>query len=173
MSPPMKWGDILFLALLSVRLSVCHTFVSALYLLNPWWDLQITLHKCQVWWDDVQCLGLTKVGSRSRSEFKIKNLWPYFVSALCLLNPWWDLQITLHKCQVWWDDVQCLCLTKVSWRSRSEFKIKHCMTVFGVRSISFKPLVVFPNNFALISAMLRQCAVLMSDQGWFKVKVRI
>jgi len=28
----------------SVRLSVRHTFVSALYLLNPWWDLQITLH---------------------------------------------------------------------------------------------------------------------------------
>ena len=40
----------------SVRLSVRHTFVSALYLLNPWWDFQITLHKCQVWWDDVQCL---------------------------------------------------------------------------------------------------------------------
>ena len=34
--------------LLSVRPSVRHTFVSALYLLNPWWDLQITLHKCQV-----------------------------------------------------------------------------------------------------------------------------
>ena len=53
---PMKWGDILFLAplsvcpsvRLSVRLSVRHTFVSALYLLNPWWDFQITLHKCQV-----------------------------------------------------------------------------------------------------------------------------
>jgi len=53
----IKWGDI-FLALLyvcpsvrpsvclsvcmSVRLSVRHTFVSALYLLNPWWDFQIT-----------------------------------------------------------------------------------------------------------------------------------
>jgi len=48
MSPPMKWGDILFLAPLSVRLSVHHAFVSALYLLNPWWDLQITLHKYQV-----------------------------------------------------------------------------------------------------------------------------
>ena len=72
MSLPMKWGDILFLPPLSVRpsvrLSVRHTFVSALYLLNPLWDLQITLHKCQVWWDDVQCQCLTKVGSRSRSQ---------------------------------------------------------------------------------------------------------
>jgi len=33
---------------LSVRLSVRHAFVSALYLSNPLWDLQITLHKCQV-----------------------------------------------------------------------------------------------------------------------------
>jgi len=122
MSPPMKWGDILFLAPLFVRLSVRHTFMSALYLLNLWWDLQITLHKCQVWWDDVQCLCLTKVGSRSRSQSKIKH-WLYFVSARYLLNPWLDLQITLHKCQEWWDDVQCLFLTNVCSRSRSQFKI--------------------------------------------------
>ena len=32
----------------SVCPSVRHTFVSALYLLNPWWDFLITLHKCQV-----------------------------------------------------------------------------------------------------------------------------
>ena len=32
------------------------------------------------------------------------------------------------KCQQCWDDVQCLCLTKVCSRSKSEFKIKHCMT---------------------------------------------
>ena len=150
MSPPMKWGDILFLAPLfvrpsvcpsicpSVRLSVRHTFVSALYLLNPWWDLQITLHKCQVWWGDVQCLCLTKVGSRSRSQSKIKHcIMTVFRHALYLLNPWWDSQITLHKCQVWWDDVQCLCLTKVSLRSRSQSKIKHCMTECRVCSISF------------------------------------
>jgi len=31
----------------SVCLSVT-LFLSALYLLNPWWDFQITLHKCQV-----------------------------------------------------------------------------------------------------------------------------
>ena len=122
---PMKWGDILFLAPLSVcpsvRLSVRHTFVSALY----------------------------------------------------LLNPWWDFQITLHKCQVWWEDVQCLCLTKVGPRSRSQFKIKHCMTVFRVRSISFEPLVGFTNNFAQMSSMMRRCAVSMFDQGRAKVKVTI
>jgi len=156
---------------LSVRLPVCHAFVSALYLLNPWWNLQVTLHKCQVWWDDVQCLCLTKVGSRSRSQSKIKHcmtvfcvrsisfehlvgftnnctnvkydetmcsayvwprsveghchnlrlniVWLYFMSVLYLLNTWWDLQITLQKRQVRWDDVQCLCLTKVGSRSRS------------------------------------------------------
>jgi len=64
-------------------------------------------------------------------------------------------------------------MTNVGSRSRSQFKIYHCMTVFGVRSISFEPLVVFTNNFAQMSAMLRQCALLMFDQGWFKVKVRI
>jgi len=51
---PIKWGDIFFLALLSVclhvRLSVHQAFMSALhvYLLIPLWDLQITLHQCQV-----------------------------------------------------------------------------------------------------------------------------
>ena len=96
-----------------------------------------------------------------------------FVSALYLLNPWWDFQITLHKCQVWWDDVQCLCLTKVGSRSRSLFKIKHCMTVFRVRSISFEPMEGFTNNFAQMSSMMRRCAVLRFDQGRFKVKVTI
>ena len=100
----------------SVCLYVRHAFVSALYLLNPWWDFQITLHTYQVWWDDVQCLCLTKVGSRSRSQSKIKHCMTVILLALYLLNPWWDLQITLHKCEVWWDDVQCLCLTKVGSR---------------------------------------------------------
>ena len=97
----------------------------------------------------------------------------HFVSALYLLNPWWDLQITLHKCQVWWADVQCLCLTKVELSSRSQFKIKHCMTVFHVRSISFEPLVGFTNIFAQMSIMMRRCAVSMFDQGRVKVKVTI
>jgi len=155
----------------------------------------------------VQCLCLTKVGLRSRSQSKIKHcmtvlrvlsiyfepvvgftnnfaqissmmticsayvwpqsvhgqghnlrlniIWLYFVSALYLLNLWWDLQITLHKCQIWWDDVQFLCFTKVGPRSRSQSKSKHCMTVFRVRSISFEPLVVFTNNFARTLAIMR------------------
>jgi len=100
MSPPIKWGDILFLSPLSVRasvrLSVCHTFVSALYLLYRWWDLQITLHKCQVWWDDVQCLCLTKIGSRSRSEFKIKHCMTYQVQYRVLLLKKLTLFSMLH-----------------------------------------------------------------------------
>jgi len=69
--------------------------------------------------------------------------------------------------------VQCLCLTKVSSRLRSQSKIKHCMTVFRVSSISFEPLVGFTNNFAQMSSMMRRCAVPRFDQGRFKVKVTI
>jgi len=98
-------------------------------------------------------------------NLRFNIVWLYFVSALYLLNPRWHLQITLHKCQVWWEDVQCLCLTKVGSRSRSQSKIKHCMTVFRVRSISFEPLVAFTNNFAQMSSMMRRCAVPMFDQS--------
>jgi len=75
--------------------------------------------------------------------------------------------------RLWWDDVQCLCLTKDGSRSRSQSKIKHCMTVFRVCSISFEPLVGFTNNFAQMSSMMRRCAVPMFDQGRVKVKVKI
>jgi len=63
------------------------------------------------------------------------------------------------------ETVQCLCLINVGWRSRSKFKIKHCMTVFWVRSLSFETPVGFTNNFPEMLAMMRQCAVPMFDQG--------
>ena len=113
-----------------------------------------------------------RLGQGHGHNLRLNIVWLYFVSALYLLNPWWYLQITLHKCQVWWDNVQCLGLTKVGSRSRSQSKIKHCMTVFRVRSISFEPMEGFTNNFAQMSSMMRWCAVLMFDQGRFKVKVR-
>jgi len=69
--------------------------------------------------------------------------------------------------------VQCLCLTKVCSMSRSQFKIYHNMTVFGVRFISFESLVGFTNNFARMSAIMRRCAMLMFDQGQLKVKVKV
>jgi len=47
------------------------------------------------------------------------------------------------------------------------------MTVFGVRSISFEPLVVFTNNFAQMSAIMRRCAMLLFDQGQLKVKFKV
>jgi len=126
--------------------------------------LQITLHKCQVWWDDVQCLCLTKVGSRSRSQSKVKHCMTVFrvrsISFKLLL------QITLHKCQVWLDDVQCLCLTKVG--SRSQSRIKHFMTVFRVRSISFEPLVRFTNNCTNVKYDKTMCSAYVwprSSQG--------
>jgi len=123
-----------------------------------------TMCSAQVWPRLVQGQG---------HNLRLNIVWLYFVSALYLLNTLWDLQITLHKCEVWWDDVQCLGLTKVGSRSRSQFKIKHCMTVFSVRSISFEPLVRFTNNFAQMSSMIRRCAVLMFDQGRVKVRIKI
>jgi len=69
--------------------------------------------------------------------------------------------------------VQYLCLTKVGSRPRSEIKIKHCMKVFHVASISFEPLLVFSNNFAQMSAIMRPCAMFMFDQGQLKVKVKV
>jgi len=47
------------------------------------------------------------------------------------------------------------------------------MTVFGARSISFEPLVGFTNYFARMSAIMRQSAMLMFDQGQLKVKVKV
>jgi len=45
-----------------------------------------------------------------------------------------------------WDDVQCLCLTKVGSRSRSEFNIKHCMTYqIQYRWLPLKQLTLFPH----------------------------
>jgi len=93
-----------------------------------------TMCSAYVWQRSVQGQG---------HNLRLNIVWLYFVSTLYFLNPWWDLQITLHKCQVWWDEVQCLCLTKVGSRSRSQSKIKHCRTVFRVRSISFEPWWVY------------------------------
>ena len=78
-------------------------------------------------------------------NLRLNIVWLYFVSAQYILNPCWDLQITLHKCQVCWDDVQCICLTKVGSRSRSEFKIKHCIT-YQVQYpwLLLKKLTLFP-----------------------------
>jgi len=69
--------------------------------------------------------------------------------------------------------VQCLFLTKVDSRLRSEFKIKHCMTAFYVGSLSFEPLVGLTNNFPEMLAMMRRCAVPMFDQGRFKSRSSI
>jgi len=124
-------------------------------------------------YDETMCSAY--VGPRSVKgqghNVSLNIVWLYFVSALYLLKSLCDLQITLHKCQVWWDNLQCLCLTKVGSRSMSEFKIKHCITLFHVGSISFEPLVGFTNNSAQMSRMMIWCAVPMFDQCLFKVKV--
>jgi len=123
-----------------------------------------TMCSAYVWPKSVQGQG---------HSLRFNIVWLYLVSTLYLLNPWWYLQITLLNCQLFWDDVQCLCLTKVGSRSRSEFKIKHCMTVFHVGSISFEPLVGYTNYSAQMSRMMRWCAVPIFDKCQFKLKVTV
>jgi len=56
------------------------------------------------------------------------------------------------------------------------FKVKLIVqgqTHYHVHSISLNPLVAFAINSTQMSSMMRQCAVGMSDQGRFKVKVII
>jgi len=104
---------------------------------------------------------------------RLKTLNDFISSPLYYIfwTPGGLLQITLHKCQVWWADVQCICLTMVVISSKSYFKVKHCMTVFCVRSISFEALVVFTNNSAQLLSIMNWCAVHMFDQSLFKIKV--
>ena len=138
-------------------------------LLNPWLDLQITLHKCQEWLDYVQCLCLTKVGSSLRSQSKIKHCMTVLVFRVCSISFESLVELTNNITQM--SSIMRLCevlmLPKVGSRSRLQSNIKLCMTVFRVRSISFT------NYFAQLSAMIRRCAVLMFDQGRFNVKVTV
>ena len=60
---------------LSVRLSVCHKIVSAPYLLNAWSDFNEIWVRCSPHGDDVQNTRFNHVGSRSRSQFKVKDSW--------------------------------------------------------------------------------------------------
>jgi len=144
---PMKWGVILFLAPLSVCPSVCLSVTLSCLLYIFWTPGGIYKQHCtNVKYDETMCIAHVWPRSVQGHHLRFDIVWLYFVSALYLLNPWWDLQITLHKCQVWWENVQCLCLTKVGSRSRSQSNIKHCMTVFRVRSISFEPLLGFTKN---------------------------
>ena len=119
----------------------------------------------------MQCLGLTKVGSRSRSQFKIKHCMTVFCVRSISFEPMVGFTNNFAQMSSMMRRYSVLILTKVGSRSRSQSKIKHCMTVFHVRSISFDPLVGFTNNFAQMSSMMRRCAVLMFDQ--VRVKVRI
>ena len=108
-----------------------------------------------VWSMSVQCQGHC---------LRFNIVWLYFESALYLLTPG-GIYNQLCMNVSYNETVQCLCLIKVGSRSRSQSKIKYCMTVFHVRSISFEPLVGFTNNFAQMSSMMRWCAVTMFDQG--------
>jgi len=109
MSPPMKWGDILFLAPLSVCLSFCPSVCPSCF-----------------------CV-------RSIS----------FEPLVGFTNNFAQMSSMMRRCAV-----PTVCLTKAGSRSRSLSKIKHCMTVFRVRSIFFEPLVGFTNYFAQMSAMM-------------------
>ena len=121
MSLSMKWRDILFLAPLSVCQSVCSS----------------------------------RFCVRSISFEPLVGFKNFFAQMSSMMS-----------------NVQCLCLTKVGSRSRSQSKIKHCMTVFRVRLISFELLVGFINDCTNVK-YYETSAVAMFDQGRFKVKVTI
>jgi len=126
--PPWNWKTYCFSSFvrLSVRLSfrpsVCLSVTLSCPLYIFWTPSGIYKYLCtNVKYDETICI--INVWSRSVQgqghNLRVNIVWLYFVSALYLLNTWRDLQITLHKCQEWWDDVQCPCLTKVGSRSRS------------------------------------------------------
>ena len=119
------WNSInIVLASLSVCPSVClsvrHTFLSILYLLKPWWDLQITLHTCQVWWVNVQCLCMTKVSSAQGHSSSLNIVWLYY---------------------------DCVC------------------------SITLEGLVTIWNDLAQRYKTMRRCAECVFDQNHFQVKM--
>ena len=65
--------------------------------------------------------------------------------------------------------MKCVCLTKVTSRSKSYIKVKHTI----LSALSFEHQVGFTNNSEQMSRMidLSRCAVHEFDQGRFKVKV--
>jgi len=42
-----------------------------------------------------------RLGEGQGQSLRLNTVWLYFESALYLLNPWWDLQITFLKCKLW------------------------------------------------------------------------
>jgi len=72
-----------------------------------------------------------------------------------------------------WKDILFLAPLFVCLSIRLSDRQSVCPSHFRVRSISFKALVGFTNNFAQMSSMMRRCAVPMFDQGRFMVKVTI
>ena len=68
------------------QMTKLHTFVSAPYLLNAWMDFNEIGVRCSPYGDDVQNMHFNYVGSRSRSQFKVK--WPSYTLS-CLLHISW------------------------------------------------------------------------------------
>ena len=102
-----------------------HTFVSAPYLLNAWMNFNEIGVRCSPYGDDVQNMHFNYVGSRSRSQFKVK--WPSYTLS-CLLHISWMPGWIFYKIGVRYsphgDDVQNTHFNCVGSRSRSQFKVK-------------------------------------------------
>jgi len=72
------------------------------------------------------------------SRFRVRSI--YFEPLVGFTNNFAQMSSMMRRCAVPVFDQGS--------RSRSQSKIKHYMTVFRVRSISFEPLVGLTNNFA-------------------------
>ena len=108
---------------LSVRHSVCNTFLSPLYLLNPLNDFDKISFKCSSQWDCAQSTWPSYLDWRSRSQVKVKGLTPEFRAGSISPEPFRLFALyTTSKCSSQGDDMQILwvCYTD----SRSLFKVK-------------------------------------------------
>jgi len=102
----MKWGDVLFLAPLSVCLSVCP---SRFRVRSISFESLVgyTNNKCQVWWVDVQCHVRPRSVQVQGHNLRLNIVWLYFVSALYFLNPWWVFFFKLFCTNVSYDGTMC------------------------------------------------------------------
>ena len=78
------------------------------------------------------------------------------------------IQVSLHTCQVWWVDMHCVQLTKVSLRSRPYSRLT-IVWLYFVSALYFNP---YRDLQILLHKSIGWCAVLIFDQGLVNVKVQ-
>ena len=115
-----------------------------------------------------------KVGSRSRSLFKVKHIFDVFHVRSISLEP--VLRFQNKIAQILTMMRRCADCRFIEGRLKVKVAVQgqtYCLTVFPVLSISLEPMLGFQYNFAQILNMIRQCAEGRFHEGQFKVKVTV